>query len=580
MLKSDLKFYFSERLIEIFDNSTLDSYRVRVNNTLTLLIEARDTINGRIEDRIKSFLTVRPCLEELVISLKQDDCLTYTLCNKEKTIQLIRDFIGKDDNQREEFTKYPFILFIINRLIRDNQTTYLSNLFQHITDILTDNSPLEEDKFEQIVNRLDLYILSMGCQLINNGYSKTFLFYKAKELSQNCDFINGYDLFKNECLVSKKKNYYVVLKVNISERAFRTGEVSDFTKEIDDEKIIKYLSNYSYLQSYIKGTKHSRFYISKESALDEYSAMKNAAESLATVLDQINLGMTSLKATALEQGLAVSKNYNGHYSHKYGKYYRFDGKYFDDIEQVVVLQDCIKIINSNAKIKDDVKDRLTSAFRHLRIANYSMELEEKFLNFWIALEFLFSSPLSNETTFERLKNNLSNILYCCYAKRNLEYLNDILHKKGIIQNNEDFWKKSNGELDNLIISQTSMLIKYRLIRLKNHFLTNEKQRRDYMEQHLCNLRQHITRIYRLRNELVHEAAIKQSIENMTSNLRYYLVFTLNQMLSYFSTEPTQGYTMDDFFNEYKLLKIKLSQENNLTANDLINIPLEHRLLIS
>ena len=99
-----------------------------------------------------------------------------------------------------------------------------------------------------------------------------------------------------------------------------------------------------------------------------------------------------------------------------------------------------------------------------------------------------------------------------------------------------------------------------------------------MDQHLSNIKEHLARIYRLRNELVHEAAIKQKIQNVTSNLRYYLVFSLNQMICYFGQIPLQGKTMDDFFNEYQLIKIKLSQEENISVHDLVNVPFEHRLL--
>ena len=161
MLKSDLRGYFKERLVEMFDNSTLDSYRVRVNNAFTLLIEARDTINGRIDNRIKSFITVRPCLNELLISLNSDDCLTYSACSKDKTIKLIKDFIGQNENQKEDFTKYPFILFIIERIIRDNKSIYLATLFKKITDILNDNTPLLNVDFEKEVNIFDSYILKI-----------------------------------------------------------------------------------------------------------------------------------------------------------------------------------------------------------------------------------------------------------------------------------------------------------------------------------------------------------------------------------------------------------------------------------
>lgn len=67
-------------------------------------------------------------------------------------------------------------------------------------------------------------------------------------------------------------------------------------------------------------------------------------------------------------------------------------------------------------------------------------------------------------------------------------------------------------------------------------LHNSESVKNYLKAHKTNLEQHLARIYRLRNELIHEAAIKQDIANVTSNLRSYLVFILNQLVSYFSDD--------------------------------------------
>jgi hypothetical protein len=100
--------------------------------------------------------------------------------------------------------------------------------------------------------------------------------------------------------------------------------------------------------------------------------------------------------------------------------------------------------------------------------------------------------------------------------------------------------------------------------------------------HIENLNQNISRIYHLRNELIHEAALKQDIENITSNLRYYLVFVLNQLISYFSklpntiTDEKKLYTLDDMFSEFKMLKKQIEKEWNLEV--ILAIPVEMDLL--
>ena len=92
---------------------------------------------------------------------------------------------------------------------------------------------------------------------------------------------------------------------------------------------------------------------------------------------------------------------------------------------------------------------------------------------------------------------------------------------------------------------------YRLCCLKSH-IHDESSISSYVSAHKTNLEWHISRIYRMRNELIHEAAIKQDIEAVTSNLRFYLVLLLNQIICYFSkADREMVLSINDFFHEYE-----------------------------
>ena len=54
----------------------------------------------------------------------------------------------------------------------------------------------------------------------------------------------------------------------------------------------------------------------------------------------------------------------------------------------------------------------------------------------------------------------------------------------------------------------------------------------------------------MRNELIHEAALKQDIEGATSNLRFYLVLVLNQLISFFHN-TTMLVSINDFFHDFE-----------------------------
>lgn len=110
-------------------------------------------------------------------------------------------------------------------------------------------------------------------------------------------------------------------------------------------------------------------------------------------------------------------------------------------------------------------------------------------------------------------------------------------------------------------SLPNILMRYRASKMKSH-LRQRESIRNYMKQHESNLRQHLSRIYRLRNELVHEAAIKQDMVNVTSNLRFYLMFVINQMIGYFSDNDGKHKTMMRFFWQYEKNLYMIHQAND------------------
>ena len=129
--------------------------------------------------------------------------------------------------------------------------------------------------------------------------------------------------------------------------------------------------------------------------------------------------------------------------------------------------------------------------------------------------------------------------------------------------------------------ENNILMWYRLKRMKSHLHSSDKTE-NYIAEHRRNLEQHLSRLYRLRNELLHEGAIKQDIENLTSNLRYYLVFILNLCIGYFCRERMYevDLTMDSFFWEYnKHLQIfSLNKKRNYKYEYLMNVPLQNEYL--
>jgi hypothetical protein len=114
--------------------------------------------------------------------------------------------------------------------------------------------------------------------------------------------------------------------------------------------------------------------------------------------------------------------------------------------------------------------------------------------------------------------------------------------------------------------------------MKSRLFTHKDKLKDYYNNHIKNLERHIARIYNLRNVLVHEGAIKQDVENLASNLRYYLVFLLDQMIVYFAShaaDKDNNYQIGDFFNEYRNYRRLI--EADYTLKTLLSIPVNKEL---
>jgi hypothetical protein len=574
MKYTELQRYFSERIVELFHKDTIDSYRVRSHNALSLLKELKELVSGWKDNRIKQFETVQLCIEENLDSLKFDTCLDYSFYDKNIFIRELETY-SKTGEKNPNLSNR--IITILNKCISLNENKYINNLFEKIEEKLFDEREYDEKEIIPVIKNLDNNISSLACEFINIGFSKIHLFVCASDfLSSDKPFKDTFDGFKYKFVDKKESNYKVIFKIHVPDNLLQGNEITDFVKELDPEYINEFTKHK--FRKFIQSGTSIRFFVNEVTSCDNISAIKKSKEALSCLLDQLNLGMMNLSIDIPDTALIVTQKKGGPYIYQRGTQFILDGNYSDDLNKSHLFREYLNNINNNQNIKQEVKDRINSAIRHIRIANSSTELEQQFINYWIALEFIFSSPETNENTYTRLITNLTNILTCCYVKRNFYAINDELIKREIIDIGSHFWDKG-IDIDNVIASLESPLLKYRLTKLKSLILDNGKDKRKaYVINHNKNVSRHITRIYRMRNELIHEAAIKQNIENVTSNLRYYLIFLLNNIIVFFAKIPfdSNELGLSDFFIKYDMLMKKI--ENGWDLDTLLSVPMENELL--
>ena len=571
----DVENYVKSRVLELLHKETLDTYRVRNNNVFTSLIETMDIIQRCSEMKVKTFETVKALATETIELLKADTCLRFRTYTRELLAQEIEEFIKKNADKLP--TKIPDverIQFCLRRCIDENKESYLSDLLAALNQMLLDCSSWADDEMSERIRKLDAIVCALCVQLIFEGYSKQYLFLELKYRADQ-SFVDFYKTIK-ELAKKKMHSFEVIWRIRIAEEDAAKLAPLGFNTVVNEERMDE-VAKKKYAKK-IAPSKNTFFYQEDVRALDRFSAARKSREKLMQIFDSLHLGVYSKRLALPDVALVLEKRSGGWYAHICVTGYFLDGLFVEDYALSAKLISSLDRIYQSETIDVSARDRIRSAIRHLNYGDLDSEIGQRFINYWIALEFIFASPHTSENTYTRLKTYLIDVLSVSYVRRNVDYLKERLVAEGIIEEEYNLWENV-GTLDAIADQADLPLIwKYKLKNMKSRLFTHEDKLKQYYNNHIKNLERHVARIYNQRNVLVHEGAIKQDVENLASNLRYYLVFVLDQMIVYFASHANDkghNYQMGDFFNEYRNFRRVI--DSDFTLNTLLSIPVNKEL---
>lgn len=575
MKNADVQNYVMSRMLELLHKETLDTYRVRNNNVFTSLIETRDIIQRYSEMKVKNFETVKTLAEETIELLKSDSFLQFKSFSRDLLVQEIDEFIKKNsDKVPVKIPNVVRILFCLNKSIEENTGPYLSNLLAALDDMFLDCPHWNDDEMLERIGKLDAIVCAMCVQLIYEGYSKQYLFLEMKyRIGQSyADFHNALrDLTK-----VKLHCFEVIWRLRIVEGDASKLKSLGFNTKANADKFDEGAQRK--FANKIAPATNTYFYQEKVRALDRFAAVRKSREKLMQVFDCFHLGVYSKELKLPKTAIVLEKRHIGWYAYICVTGYFLDGLFAEDYELSSKLLTSLNRIYQSKMVDASAKDRIRSAIRHLNYGDLDSEIGQRFINYWIALEFIFASPQTIENTYTRLKSYLIDILSVSYVRRNADYLKGKLLTEGIIDKEYNLWDTVDT-LDAIANNADLPLIwKYKLKNMKSNLFTHKDKLKHYYNNHIKNLERHLARIYNLRNVLIHEGAIKQDVESLASDLRYYLVFLLDQMIKYFSSiaaNKRRVYQINDFFNEYHNYRRLI--DSDFTLKTLLSIPLNKEL---
>lgn len=557
MLYSELNLYFKSRFEELLNKHTPDSYRVRTHNVLSIMEELCELIEGWMKRKIQTSETVELCAEECKSLINEDEWIDYSFFDKQLLLNKIDSFIKEvpqSKDRRESIYEITSQLkYACRKCIENNTKSYANKLFTYIIGEINKKGDMDADNcYPKEMETFDKAMSYLCTELLRLNHSKNHLYFLALKLKKGQISI---DDLKSQLLSQTETNYEVVYKMQGNTYINTCQTEYGFLN--NTESIKAKLSDKKY-QSFLDTGGNHLFRLFEVKALDTYAAIKKAKAEFALLLDTLYLG-NNVYAGKLNSNVLVifPKSQGGYFADLRNHDYQLDGTYNSNPNMSKLLKKHVDAILNSNNVKDDVKERLKSALRHFRMANDSSDLELRFVNYWIALEFIFSSPISNENTFARIKKHLVNVLCYSYIARNVNYLETRLKNEGVL-NDIVLVNKSDADWGAMIGSISDKRTQWLFCNLKSKLSSGDKIKK-YICAHQTNLEWHLSRIYRMRNELIHEAALKQDIEGATSNLRYYLVLLLNQLIDYFYNAK-MTVSINDFFHEYE------NRMNTILAN--------------
>lgn len=572
--------FFIEKSLELLYLGSIDSYRVRLNNPKKILEELNYCLEQFELKRIKHFFTIKAkdnskkaLIDEAASLINSDPSyLTFDSISK--------DYLNKLFKNIDEFN-YKKVTSAVHILLNEN-ANFLKNVISGLEELLkkNDNRLCELEKIDKTMN-------SLFSELISIGFSKGFL-YKlvygifVSSRKEDYKFEDYFHNFKKRIL-DTLVTHEVIFRIDTTQKVYDSisafpHPVLKLSDSIDDVQLHGRKRNE--LKSFNAPASARKFITCSIQAIDYLAALKKARSILSEYLDVIDLGLSDEFPQIHHRALVIdsrSPNKGGFQNNRN----IMDGKYRVEKEYYLEFTRKLSAILKNENIIGETKEKIKSAIRYLRLGNQSTEVEHKFINYWIGLEYLFSN-YESQNTINRIKEHFINADCLAYVKRNIysfkksflqlstANIDSIISFKSDDESvlaHEAFYNEIGTKLFSVF-----PLLAYRALKLKQWFFREKKEANamDYLKSHRANLEIHFSRIYRLRNEIIHDAATNTNNEQIASNLRYYLTFILNELIDFLSKSQDEKLSIENYFilNEIKLGNI---EQNGFLLNDLLNV---------
>jgi hypothetical protein len=568
----------------------LDIFRTRLNvgsplyvqsNSFNLFFITRESLN-HIEkfknDKNRSINYLKQSLKELQNIYSED--IVY----KELSlpIEIIKSNVESCINyDQEKKGNYDFELLEFNlRLVLSNQEKYEKNAFRKLRFHL-----LEEDfdikKCERVFSKIRIFTKLLLSQLLFKGYSSIYLynrleqFLKPKNYKGN-NFIEQFDKVIGG-LLTKKSDIQLYLPIKTKKDMSNIALLTDYNFNFFDESTAINLLNQRIENIRSINNDNDIFFLQYNIESTDYlSALLTLNSKIEKISDLYIHGddLIFYKDIIVKNG-GTFKNYN---LDKIWKTIFSDKWYLNEMKNSYDLKKIISTFNYESQ------KTISQSLRYLKIGSKSQTIEQKFLNYWISLESLFSwhksdSILNAMNSFLPYFSFIDNInsrinLIKNILKRYNPNINPIIISRlnlnknlyenlsnsdllKILKSKEDL-KKMLDDLHNIEYAKSVILEQFDLL----------KDTKSYFEDHKKKCENNLRRIYIHRNQITHQGHYDKIPVHLILLLKNYIYSCYYSLINFNSTIKSDKNI--NLNGNLEMCKLIISNNLDMTIYDLFD----------
>lgn len=222
-------------------------------------------------------------------------------------------------------------------------------------------------------------------------------------------------------------------------------------------------------------------------------------------------------------------------------------------------------IFQNDELSSESKEKIRSTLRFYRMGRDSDLFENKFLNWWTALEYLTRTGEKGAIVDVVKKKLIPMLLPHYFEKHLISYKNALLFcgVKSIDEQTSTLELFENihdqGKFDAIIKQLDNVpFLKYKISSFKSK-TSDATALSAFIERHERNLDWHIHRIWRIRCDIVHSAEYSLNLNLLSANLEYYLKSLLELIIESFASKQSLG-SIDELYVRYQYANKHFHQE--------------------